>query len=449
MKQKLILGTVLLTFSGILCRLIGFFYRIFLTRAIGAEGMGIYQLIVPVYHLSYAICTAGIQTALSRLVAAHIAKKDYTKAMMTFITGTALSFTLSICISLFLRYNSAFISKRILADSRCILLVELLAFALPFGALHGCIIGWFMGRKQVHIPAGMQILEELIRLFATYLCYIFLTNMHIAPSANIAVIGMLVGEIASVIFSLFIIARYNQPHDRFPKGDFYLTSIKELLTNSLPLTLNRLALNLLHSVEAILIPLSLQKYQMTRTQALETLGTITGMSLPLVLFPTAVINALSSILLPTISESQALQNQKNIKKLIQKTGLYAVSIGIFCLLFFRLSGDFLGGLFYHSQEAGHYITILSLISPFLFLNIILASVMNGLGKTTLCFSVNFINMCIRVGCIYFLIPDIGIDGYLTGLVGGEFFCTIISVIIIYILVYSKHSRLSDKHPIDK
>ena len=80
MKEKLIFGTILLTGSGLICRLIGFLYRIFLSKAIGAEGMGIYQLILPIYYLSYAISTAGIQTSLSRLVAAATAKKEHTKA---------------------------------------------------------------------------------------------------------------------------------------------------------------------------------------------------------------------------------------------------------------------------------------------------------------------------------------------------------------------------------
>ena len=449
MKQKLILGTALLTFSGLFCRLIGFFYRVFLARVIGAEGMGIYQLVVPVYHLSYAICTAGIQTALSRLVAAAIAKKEYTKAMLTFITGTALSFFISLCISICIQGNASFLAQNILGDTNCISLLKLLAYALPFGALHGCIIGWFMGRKQVHIPTGMQVLEELIRLGSTYLCYRYLIGQNQTPDAGIAIAGLLFGEITSVLFSFVFIFNYKAPHTRFPSREFYFTTVKELFTNSFPLTINRIALNLLHSMEAVLIPLSLQKYSMTRTAALETLGIVTGMSLPLVLFPTAIINALSSVLLPTISENQALQNRNTIKKLIKKTSSYGIIIGIFCMLFFSLLGRPLGTFFYQNSQAGQYITILSLISPFLFLNIILASIMNGLGKTFLCFSVNFFNMCLRITCIYILVPMIGIYGYLMALVGGEMLCTLLSIYIIYRLVFSSKSTVWKNEILDK
>lgn len=439
MKQKLILGTALLTISGLICRLIGFFYRVFLSHTIGAEGLGIYQLIVPVYHLSYAICAAGIQTALSRLVASAAAKKEHTKALLTFLTAMVLSFALSLIISVLIQSNSAYLAEYILEDTRCAPLLKLVAYSLPFGALHGCVMGWFMGKKQIHIPAIMQVLEEIIRLVSTWLCYLYLINSGQTPSAIIAVVGLLFAEVVSVLFSVFVFSHHKTSDITFPNFRFYYDCAKELLTDSFPLTLNRIALNLLHSVEAILIPLSLQKCAMTRTEALETLGIVSGMALPLVLFPTAIINALSSVLLPTVSENQALENKNNIQRLIKKTTFYALVIGVVCTLFFSLFGKQMGLLFYSSSEAGHYITILASICPFLFVDIVLASVMNGLGKTFLCFSVNFANMCLRVSCIYFFVPNMGIYGYLAGLIGGEIFCMFVSLLVIYALVFKKQS----------
>lgn len=441
MKQKLVFGTLLLTGSGLICRLIGFLYRVFLSNTIGAEGMGIYQLILPIYYLSYAITTAGIQTAISRLVAASVAKKKHTQAMMIFLTGTGISFALSLFIGILIRSNAEFLGAHILADIRCIPLLNILTLALPFGALHGCITGWFMGQNQVQLPAGIQILEETVRLITTYICYLFFLKRGLPATPSISLFGLLFGELISVLFSLFFILNHAMPHHHFPALSFYLTSIKKLFANAFPLTINRVALNLLHSIEAVLIPLSLQKWNPDQSGALETLGIVSGMALPLVLFPTAIINALSSVLLPAVSEKQALQDRSAITILVRKTTSYAVGIGVICLIFFSIFGNSLGLLFYKNADAGHYISILALISPFLFVNIILASVMNGLGKTYLCFLVNFVNMCIRVTCIYFLIPQIGIYGYLAGLIGGEIFCTILSIIIVAYLNLKKRSFL--------
>ena len=67
-KHPVLTGTAILTCAGILSRLIGFFYRIFLSRTIGAQGLGIYQMIFPVYAFCLSGVTAGIQSALSRFI---------------------------------------------------------------------------------------------------------------------------------------------------------------------------------------------------------------------------------------------------------------------------------------------------------------------------------------------------------------------------------------------
>lgn len=442
MKEKLFWGTILLTISGLICRFIGFFYRIFLSHTIGAEGLGIYQLIVPIYHLSYAISTAGIQTALSRLIASATAKKEYSKALLTFLIGTIISFFLSLSISILLRINSGYVANHFLGDSSCIYPLKLLAYTLPFGALHGCVIGWFLGKKQIHIPASMQIIEEFTRLTVTWLYYLYLIRNGRIPNASMAVAGLLISEIVSVIISIFFIFFFENIKIPLPDLSHYKHCMKDLLSTSFPLTLNRVSLNLLHSTEAILIPISLEKCALTRAESIEILGAINGMTLPLVLFPTAVIHALSSVLLPTISENQALANKQQIQQLTKKSLGYTFLIGLVCSAFFFLTGKHLGLLLYNNADAGYYITQLSIICPFLFCDIILATIMNSLGKTFLCFGINFANMLFRIFCIYFLIPYIGINGYIIGLVGGEFFCAIVSIFIVFFLIFRKQ-------PIDK
>ena len=71
-KHMLIRGTLILTITGLVTRIIGFFYRIFLSHTIGAEGMGIYQLIFPIHSICFSLTVAGIQTAISRFLAAKV-----------------------------------------------------------------------------------------------------------------------------------------------------------------------------------------------------------------------------------------------------------------------------------------------------------------------------------------------------------------------------------------
>lgn len=89
-KHFLLKGTFILTVVGILTRVMGFFYRIFLCRSFPAEEIGLYQLIFPVYTLAYAATSAGIETALARLVAASSAKKQSAKSLFLPESSTAL-----------------------------------------------------------------------------------------------------------------------------------------------------------------------------------------------------------------------------------------------------------------------------------------------------------------------------------------------------------------------
>lgn len=430
MKHTLFTGTILLTLSGLFCRLIGFIYRIFLSHTIGAEGMGLFQLILPLYNLCLALSAFGVQTALSRLIAASIAKNDRQKAVTTFLTGTLLAFTISLCLSFLLRANASWAGTQMLHETRCIDFILVMSLALPFSALHTCINGWFYGTNNIQVPAVLQIVEELLRLGSAYLLSILLSRNSDAVTPLIAVFSLLIAECVSALLSYFMLIRQKSLSKTRLFFRTLIPCTKEICKTGIPLTMNRILLNLLHSVEAVLIPACLKQHTLSSASALSSFGIVTGMSLPLVLFPTALINAMSTILIPAISAREANSHLSSIRHLIKKTSLYSVSIGVFFTWFFFLWGNSLGNLFFQNQEAGLYIKMLSFICPFLFINITLASVMNGLGKAHLCFLVNLINMILRITCIYFLVPVLGIPGYLIGLVGAEAFCTIVSITII-------------------
>ena len=78
-KNHLLKGALLLTAAGVFSRIIGFFYRIFLSRTFGAEQMGIYELISPVLALSFALCTSAIQSSISKFTAAEPEAAIYAK----------------------------------------------------------------------------------------------------------------------------------------------------------------------------------------------------------------------------------------------------------------------------------------------------------------------------------------------------------------------------------
>ena len=160
LKNKLVKGTFILTFSGLLSRFIGFFYRVFLSRAIGSEGLGLYQLVFPLCMLAYSITVSGIQTSISRLVSARSALSDQRSAHRVLLAGILLSLLLSIPVSAFLFFFCQPLSSIGLKTDKAADLIRIMAFAIPFGSFHACVDGYYFGLQKTVIPALRQLLEQ-------------------------------------------------------------------------------------------------------------------------------------------------------------------------------------------------------------------------------------------------------------------------------------------------
>ena len=284
--------------------------------------------------------------------------------------------------------------------------------------MHACIIGYYTGLKKAAVPAISQLVEQTARVASSFLFWQITVEKGIQVTPVLAMYGMLTSEIIVVLYTG---TRFLLHHpSSFEKAcPFSAHSIREILTFSLPLSTNRVCLSLLQSAESICIPLRLQAFGLARSAALSSYGTLTGMALPLVLFPSAVTNALSVMLLPAVSESQAGKDRKAIARLSVRTVQSCLLLGILCTIFFLVFGNLCGILLFDSNEAGTYIQILSWLCPFLYLGTTLASILNGLGKTFLVFLSNMAALFIRFSFVWFVIPFSGIKGYLLGLLFSQ------------------------------
>ena len=146
--------------TGFLSRFMGFFYRIFMSHSFGEEGVGLYQLIFPVYALCYSLTTAGIETAISRTVACKVSLGKEQEAHHVLYTGLLFSFFLSCISTIFLQDHAAYIANQLLGDARCQQLLVILSYTMPFSAVHSCICGYSFGKKQTKIPALSQLIEQ-------------------------------------------------------------------------------------------------------------------------------------------------------------------------------------------------------------------------------------------------------------------------------------------------
>ena len=434
-RNPLILGTLLLTASALIARIAGFFYRIFLSHKISTEAMGLYQLVYPMYSICFSLCCGSIQTALSRFIAAEYGKKREKNSRRYLICGLGLALSLSLGAAFCMYHFSPFLAESVLLDSRCAGLLKLLSFSVPFSAVHACICGYYYGRSKAQIPAASQIAEQFVRIVTIVIVIQWAEASGKAVTAACAVLGHLAGEAGALSSSLlsFMLHTRRQKRARIASAARqtpaacplpYSTVVRNLIFMAFPLMANRLILSILQSAESIMIPGRLQQFGMSAQDALSLYGVLTGMALPFIMFPTAITNSLSVMLLPHIAKAQSLKSYESISYSSRMSIRYGLYIGILFAGIFLKFGSAIGPAVFGNETAGSFLTILAWLCPFLYVSGTLNSIINGLGYTKTTFFHMVLSLSVRLFFVFFLIPEMGIHAYLYGLLSSVLVLTL-------------------------
>lgn len=422
-RHYLLKGTVLLTLTGMLAKFAGFYYKIFLSRTIAAEEIGVFQMTMPVFMLCMSVAAGGIQTAISRFTAEYNARNQKKEARLVLLCGAFLSVMLALAGAALLWLFAPKIASRFLLEPRCTLPLRIISVSLPFSSIHACIAGYFMGKKIVHIPAISQMTEQLLRIGAVLLFYFLFQTNGRQMDAAIMALGQIAGELAAAVYCMLALLLHSEDDTETKLAGSIQKSLqftcKKILNLAIPISLTRVLLSLLQSMEAALLPRHLQAFGLSSSKALSVYGTLTGMTMPLIMFPTAATNALSALLLPMVSEAQALNQNKKIAGTIRASFYGSLVPGYFFMTIFLLLGSQAGEYLFHSSLAGQYLCRLALICPFLYLNITLNSILHGLGQTAVVSLCNLCGICLRLVLIHFMVPVSGMDGYMAASLAAQ------------------------------
>lgn len=429
LKNPVISGTLLLSAAGILGKIIGFFYRIFLSRTIGAEGLGIYQLIFPISTICFAITVSGLSTALSKFIAEY-QERDPSSPKRFLTVCLMISGTLSLGMTFLLFRYSGFIAENILLEPRCEPLVPILACSIPLASVHSCIHGYYYGKKKAGVPALSSFMEQFARVVFVFLAYQIRLEQGRSIDASIAVWGLVFGEAGAFLLCITSLL-LSKEVPAAPTTFKVHSPAKKLLSYSIPLSMNRLALTLFASFESILIPSRLVLFGYSQSDALSIYGVLTGMALSIVTFPTVFTNSVSVMILPMISEADSRKDSAKISRTIYQTIFTCLFLGSICTIGLLFCGKWIGDFLFGNALAGKFICMLSFICPFLFLSSILSSIMHGLGMPSYPFLLNLLGCLIRIGFVYVLIPQYGIKAYLMGMLLSQVFTSVLSVWILW------------------
>lgn len=437
LNSNIIKGTLILSAASILSRIIGFIYRIYLADILGEKLLGTYQLIFPIYVLCFTIYGAGMQSAISQVTATfsgrpdtsvddktskHLKLKNNLTSNNILLTGIIISLTLALSLSAIINLNSNWIACHILMVPDCDIYLKLLTYLFPFCSVSACICGFQYGLENAKPPAIAGIIEQFTRILFVFIVQGFFSDKEIC--CQIAVYGLTVGEFFGFIYNIYSLK--NKTLTKRKNKISFNESFKVLFPVFISLTSIKLTISLLHSVESIFIPAALVKYGYTTNEALSVYGIYSGMAMPFILFPATITMAISTMLLPAVSKAHSSGNKKQIKKLIRRTSYFCLVTGMSATVFFLLFGNTCANLFFHNELAGRYLTILSFLCPFLYLNMTYSSILNGLGKPHMTFVITVICTLIKILSLIFFVPDYGMIAYI--------FASLVSEILLCVML---------------
>ena len=214
--------------------------------------------------------------------------------------------------------------------------------------------------------------------------------------------------------------------------------IKKLLGQAIPLSATRLTISVLSAAEAVLIPIMLQFSGLNRIDSFALYGITTGIVLPFILFPGTITNSLSVLLLPEVSKAYYEKDNSKIMRTTQITIKYSLLLGCIAMAVFVCFGPQIGTMFFHNPRSGKLLSLLSMICPFVYVSTTLASIINGLSKSSITFRNTVIGLVLRIAFLITATPYFGIYGYLLGMLVSQI---LISILDGYYLVKRKYTKI--------
>lgn len=411
-KTVFIKNALILTATSLILRFAGIIFKVWLAALIGSEGIGLYQLIFSVYVLVSTFATSGISTAVTRLVAEEIALGNKDGAEKVFKRAIQLTLILALITVGIVYFGADFIAIYVLGDIRATESLKVLPLSLPFMGMSSCLRGYFIARRKVTPNAITQLFEQALRIGLIFL----LVKKFIAKGISAACKGVMLGDVISetvsclILYAVFLYdkrkLKFNNPNNQ------KRPVLSRILHISVPITSGRYLNSLLRTGENILVPKSLAKYPLSTDNALSQFGMIKGMALPILFFPSAILNSVSTLLIPEISEAVA-KKQTNIVKIATHNILKLTAIVSFIAgaIFFSC-GEEIGWLIYKEKDVGFLIKALSPIVPLMYIDSISDGILKGLDQQIFSFRTAVSDSAIRIIMIISILPLFGMKGFI-------------------------------------
>lgn len=384
---------------------LGFLYRIFLSRTIGSEGVGLYQIALSVFAVLLTVSCSGTPITVSRLMTKYKAKNQNARAGKVITAG--ILFTLCISAVLFaVFFFGAPAFSFLFTDERCLPIFRIILPGLIVTSIYAVLRGVFWGNKDFLSYSVIELLEEACMILVGI--FLIAKATDVFEGAYRAGIAVLVSYVFSfTLATIVFFAKGGRFHN--PKSE-----LKPLLSSAVPITAMRTASSLINSLVAILLPMRLVAAGMTNSEALSAFGAAFGMAMPLLFVPSTLLGSFSLVLVPEISENFYRERHEALKADVEKAIKVCLFVTSFFVPVFFVLGEELGVIIFNSYEGGVYLSHSAYLMFLMSVSSISTSVLNSMGFETKTLAYFLVSAGIMLVCIWFLPAVAGVYALLIG-----------------------------------
>ena len=419
--RKFFKAVAVVTVFSVCEKFLGFLYRIYLSRAIGAEGVGTYQVALSVFAFLLTLICSGTPITLSRLMTKYRSENQGEKVAR--VIAAAISYTLflavPVCVICYLLGdNLAFL----FADERSLKIFFVLLPGLIFTSVYSVLRGVFWGNKDFLPYSVIELLEEICMITVGV---IVISAAHDRTSGALgAGIAVLVSYILS--FSLAVITFFARKNKLARPA----TEFKPLILASTPVTAMRTVNSLAVSLVSVILPHRLIAAGFTESQAMTLFGAAAGQAVPLLFIPTTLIGSFTLVLIPEISENYYRGNGGALKTDVEKAIKFTSLLTCFFIPVFSVCGKQIGLMIFDNAECGEYLVASAFLMLFMGLSNITTSILNSIGCEVQALLFCVAGGTLMLASVWFLPAFTGIYALLIGFSFVYVITTVLNVMLL-------------------
>ncbi len=421
-KQSIFYSSFLLFLSSVVLHILGFAYRIILSRNIGADGMGLFSLVMPVYAVLSSLVVSGIALSVSKLSAQN--GESIGKIMKN---ALSLFFCLFVFVGIIYALLSDGIATFFLKEGRLKTALLLMLPCLLLTGIENITKSCFYGRKKVVYPIISELLEQVVRIVAVFALLLVLTPKTPMQAVTIIIFAMIISEIFSSS-SMVIFYKWVFKKSALQASTSHAPRLfSQMLSLTVPVSLSNCITTIIHAITTVMIPYRLVVAGLSWDEAISDFGILSGMTLPLLMLPTALIGPITTVIFPKISQGQSNSDVKDIKRKTAKS-LHITSL--ICMPFLFIMIFFSRPIFillYNQTPADEIVVSLCVCMMFAFFQSISNSILNATGYQKRVGASVILLSLLQIPINWFLVADGRF--MLRGYVIGELLCSMVGAIL--------------------